>query len=263
MTAFCAAGGAAFSSSRNDWETPQSFFDRLNERFGFTLDAAASESNHKVDDYFTKEDDALTRSWGGVVFCNPPYGRDIAKWVKKAHDEAQSGNATVVMLIPARTDTSYWHDYIFGVAEVEFVRGRLKFELGGVAKESAPFPSAVVIYKRAKKGNREMNSLYLIGGITGYPNDNREEFERVARELERAGYYVDIPHFFVYAGTEWSKAMRMSICQMLATRIIDDDPCYSGVAMLDNWKESKGATIEHDLCEAIGMPVKPWREWLE
>lgn len=150
MTSFCAAGGAAFSSKRCDWETPQKFFDQLNKRFGFTLDAAASDSNHKVDNYFTKEDDALTKSWGGVVFCNPPYGRDIAKWVKKAHDEAQIGNATVVMLIPARTDTSYWHDYIFGVAEVEFVRGRLKFELGGKASESAPFPSAIVIFEKRR-----------------------------------------------------------------------------------------------------------------
>lgn len=151
MSKFCSAGGAAFSSERDDWETPQSLFDELDERFGFTVDCAASDANHKVDSYYTIRDDALSKKWSGIAFCNPPYGREIHKWVKKAHDEAECGNATVVMLIPARTDTSYWHDYIFGKADVEFIRGRLKFEINGVAKDAAPFPSAIVIFKNSRK----------------------------------------------------------------------------------------------------------------
>lgn len=129
-----------FSSETDNWSTPQDFFDKLNEEFSFTLDPCADELNHKCNKYFTKEDDGLTQDWSGeIVFCNPPYGRDIKKWVKKAHDS----HALTVMLIPARTDTSYWHDYIFGKADVRFLRGRLKF---GDSKNSAPFPSAVVIF---------------------------------------------------------------------------------------------------------------------
>ncbi len=89
---------------------------------------------------------------GGVVFCNPPYGRELRQWVEKARGEADSGRATVVMLIPARTDTSYWHDLIFGRAEVEFLRGRVRFELDGVPMDSAPFPSAVVTFERRQQG---------------------------------------------------------------------------------------------------------------
>lgn len=148
MASFCGKNGIAFSSDRDNWETPQAFFDKLNERFGFTVDVAADHLNHKLERYFTKEDNALALSWGGErVFCNPPYGRDIGKWVKKAYDETREGNALVVMLIPARTDTSYWHDYIFGTAKVEFIRGRLKFERDGIATDAAPFPSAIVIFE--------------------------------------------------------------------------------------------------------------------
>lgn len=155
MSGFCSKGGAAYSSARDDWETPQALFEELDSIYSFTLDAAASDENHKVNAYFTAEQDSLSQQWGGVVFCNPPYGRNVGKWVRKAHDEAAAGNATVVMLIPARTDTSYWHDYIFGKAKVRFLRGRLKFELDGVATNSAPFPSAIVVFE---KGHTTMES---------------------------------------------------------------------------------------------------------
>lgn len=129
-----------FSSQTDNWATPQDFFDKLNEEFQFTLDPCADEHNAKCSKYFTKEDNGLEQDWSGeIVFCNPPYGRDIKNWVKKARDS----HAVTVMLIPARTDTSYWHDYIFNKAEVRFLRGRLKF---GDSKNSAPFPSAVVIF---------------------------------------------------------------------------------------------------------------------
>lgn len=134
-----------FSSETDMWATPQDFFDKLNEEFCFTLDPCATDDNAKCSNYFTKEDDGLTKDWGGhTVFCNPPYGRSIKDWVKKCYEESRKKDTTVVMLIPARTDTSYFHEYIYGKAELRFIRGRLKF---GDSHNSAPFPSMVVIYK--------------------------------------------------------------------------------------------------------------------
>ena len=135
-----------FSSNTAEWPTPQDFFDKLNEEFKFTLDPCCTKENAKCAKYYTKEDDGLKQDWSNeVVFCNPPYGREIGDWVKKAH---ATTNSIVVMLIPARTDTSYWHDHIFGHAEVRFVRGRLKF---GDATNSAPFPSAVVVFNSVEQ----------------------------------------------------------------------------------------------------------------
>ena len=148
-----------FSSKKMDWCTPQMFFDALNTEFNFTLDAAATDKTAKCVEYFTPANDGLSQSWktDGAVFCNPPYGREIGKWVRKACDEARNGT-TIVLLIPARTDTSYWHDYIFGKAEVRFVRGRLKFtdDDGNVAAP-APFPSAVVIYNGGATNGQHFN----------------------------------------------------------------------------------------------------------
>ena len=134
-----------FSSKTDQWATPQDFFDKLNEEFNFNLDPCADEANHKCERYFTREQDGLLQDWGGsTVFCNPPYGREVGKWTKKCYEEAQKENTLVVLLIPARTDTSYFHDYIYGKAEIRFVRGRLKF---GEGKNSAPFPSMVAVYR--------------------------------------------------------------------------------------------------------------------
>lgn len=143
---FFTADGAALTSNREDWETPQALFNELDKVYHFTLDPCATDSNHKCAKYYTKEQDGLKQDWTGeVVFCNPPYGRNIGAWVKKCAE----ADATVVMLIPARTDTSYFHDYIYGKADILFLRGRLKFELGGVAQRSAaPFPSMIVTYKK-------------------------------------------------------------------------------------------------------------------
>lgn len=140
-----------FSSVKDDWETPQEFFKKLNQEFNFTLDPCANDKNHKCTRYFTKEQNGLVQSWNNeIVFCNPPYGKEIKEWVKKCYIESQSC-ATVVMLIPSRTDTSYFHDYIYGKAEIRFIRGRLKF---GNSKNGAPFPSMVVVYK-SKEGSPE------------------------------------------------------------------------------------------------------------
>ena len=135
------------SSNTPEWATPQKFFNDLDAEFHFTLDPCSTHENAKCKKHYTKEDDGLPKSWGGeVVFCNPPYGRELPKWVKKCYEESR--HADVVMLIPARTDTRWFHDYIYGKAEIRFIKGRLKF---GNAKQSAPFPSMVVIY-RASQG---------------------------------------------------------------------------------------------------------------
>lgn len=139
MSNFFIAEGAALTSNKDDWETPQKLYDALNEEYGFTLDPCASHENHKCEKYYTIEEDGLKQDWSGeVVFCNPPYGRNIGEWVKKCSDESK--HATIVMLIPARTDTSYFHDYIYHKADVEFIRGRLKFEVGGGGEKSGTIP---------------------------------------------------------------------------------------------------------------------------
>lgn len=134
-----------YSSKEEKWATPQDFFDKLNDEFHFTLDAAASPDNAKCPVYFTEEQDGLAQSWEGhTVWCNPPYCRKTGAWVKKAWEEHQRTGCTVVMLLPSRTDVRWFHDYILGKAEIRFIKGRLKF---GGSKNSAPFPSIVVIYR--------------------------------------------------------------------------------------------------------------------
>ena len=135
-----------FSSKSSDWETPQDFYEKLNEEFGpFTLDPCATEETAKCENYFTMHTDGLFRSWAKqTVFMNPPYGRHISNWIKKAYQEAQNPGTKVVCLIPARTDTKYWHDYCMRAKEIHFVKGRLKF---GDSTNCAPFPSAVIIFE--------------------------------------------------------------------------------------------------------------------
>lgn len=132
-----------FSSKTDMWATPQDFFDKLNDEFHFTLDACATIDNAKCDKFYTIEDDGLSQDWAETTWCNPPYGREIGKWVKKAYWQNREFGQTIVMLLPARTDTAWFHDYILGKAEIRFVRGRLKF---GESKNSAPFPSMVVVF---------------------------------------------------------------------------------------------------------------------
>ena len=140
---------ALFSSDKNFWETPQKLFDELDAEFHFTLDAAASDENHKCARYFTQNDDGLRQNWGGeTVFCNPPYGsKETGLWTEKCCREGQKPGTTVVLLIPARTDRASFHDYILGKAEIRFLRGRLKFELDGKPMGTAPFPSMIAIWR--------------------------------------------------------------------------------------------------------------------
>jgi phage N-6-adenine-methyltransferase len=135
-----------FSSKTDEWETPQDLFDKLVKDYGeFTLDVCATPENAKCKKYFTKEIDGLSQSWQGeICWMNPPYGREIGKWVKKAYEESKIGNCIVFALLPARTDTAWFHDYIYKECAFSLLRGRLKF---GGSKNSAPFPSMIVIFR--------------------------------------------------------------------------------------------------------------------
>lgn len=138
------------SSKRMDWETPQDFFNKLNEEFRFTLDPCATKETAKCNIYFTEKDNGLIKPWEGHnVFVNPPYGREIGKWVKKAYQESLKGSL-VVLLVPARTDTKWWWDFCLK-GEIRFIKGRLKFKgkntKGEAVQNSATFPSALVIFK--------------------------------------------------------------------------------------------------------------------
>ena len=148
-----------FSSKSDEWETPQDLFDKLNKEFNFTLDPCATKDNHKCFKYYTIEDDGLSKDWSGeTVFVNPPYGRSIGKWVKKCYEEYLKGT-TVVMLIPSRTDTKWFHQYIYNKTEFRLLKGRLKFinrlfpswnEEGNYKLSPAPFPSMIVVYKKGE-----------------------------------------------------------------------------------------------------------------
>jgi phage N-6-adenine-methyltransferase len=135
-----------FSSSSSEWETPQDFFDRLNQEYHFILDVCATSSNAKCPLYFTKAEDGLSQPWKGICWMNPPYGREIGEWIRKAYKSSLEDGTVVVCLLPARTDTKWWHEYVIPHAEtIEFIRGRLKFS----GKAPAPFPSALVVFGRA------------------------------------------------------------------------------------------------------------------
>lgn len=137
-----------FSSNIDTWETPYDFFVELDNEFNFDIDVCATAENTKCPVFYTKEQDGLSQVWHGTCWCNPPYGREVSKWVEKAYLSSIHGDATVVMLLPARTDTRWFHKYIYNKSEIRFIKGRLKF---GGSKNSAPFPSMVVIFN--KKNN--------------------------------------------------------------------------------------------------------------
>ena len=132
-----------FSSATEEWPTPAAFFAKLNRRFDFTLDPCATPDNAVCPLYFTKADDGLKQDWGTHrVFCNPPYGRQIGKWVRKCFEASQAG-ALVVLLVPSRTDTRWFHHWVHNKAKITFLPGRLRF---GEADSCAPFPSLLAVY---------------------------------------------------------------------------------------------------------------------
>lgn len=138
-----------FSSKSDEYGTPQDIYDGLNEEFHFDLDPSSTDENCKCPEHYTIYQNGLAQDWGGHrVFCNPPYSR-IKDWVQKAYRESLKRGTVVVLLVPARTDTKWFHNYIYHRAEVRFIKGRLKFDGG---KSSAPFPSMVVIFRAPERG---------------------------------------------------------------------------------------------------------------
>ena len=139
-----------FSHATDEWETPQDFFDELNRIYHFDLDVCATEQNAKCDRFFNSKQDGLKKSWGGAtIWCNPPYS-NIIEWCRKATEEQQNGTTTV-MLVPARTDTKWFHEYVWQKqnVDVQFVRGRLRF---GGSNQNAPFPSMVIVFRGIQDG---------------------------------------------------------------------------------------------------------------
>ena len=131
-------------------ETPKYLFDRISSIFNLSLDACALPENAKCESYYTPKDDGLSKPWRGGVWCNPPYGREISSWVKKAYEESQKEyNNFVLMLLPARTDTKWWWDWVQGKATLFFIKGRVKF---GDHNVGAPFPSVLVLYMKDFQG---------------------------------------------------------------------------------------------------------------
>jgi site-specific DNA-methyltransferase (adenine-specific) len=143
-----------FSSESDDHGTPQDFFDTLNAEFRFGLDVCAAPHNCKVARYFDKDDNGLKQDWRvfprEAIWCNPPYGDEIVHWCRKAYMTWKLNNETVVMLLPARTDTHWFQTYILPYAELRFVAGRLKFE---GSETGAPFPSVVAIFRSLNQWN--------------------------------------------------------------------------------------------------------------
>lgn len=134
-----------FSSNTSEWETPMDLFNILDQEFKFTLDPCSNNNNFKCKKHYTLKENGLIQDWSSdIVFMNPPYGRDIYNWVRKAYNS----NTTVVCLLPARTDTKWFHEFIYNKSEIRFIKGRLKF---GRSKNSAPFPSMIVIFKQSDK----------------------------------------------------------------------------------------------------------------
>ncbi len=137
-----------FESAKQEWETPNSFFSKLNKEFNFTIDLAADETNHKCPVYLSKQTDAMDCSWLGIGWLNPPYGSTgkykLSEWIKKSYLESQKHNSTIVILTPARTNTNWWHEYCMKAKEIKFVKGRPKF---GGAKYGLPQPLAIIVFK--------------------------------------------------------------------------------------------------------------------
>jgi len=166
-----------FPSAKDDWATPADLFAALNNRFSFDLDPCASVENAKCSRFFTREDDGLLQLWHGRVFMNPPYGRVLGDWVKKAYQEVAAGRAGVaVALIPARTDTGYWHDYVMQASEVILLRGRVHHDHAGHdgPAHNAPFPSAVVVFEAGSSGPPTFSAMFAKPAAL-HPVDSRAQ----------------------------------------------------------------------------------------
>lgn len=164
-----------YTSATDEWSTPPQFFRALDAEFHFTLDPCATDANHKAPKYYTAKEDGLAQSWAGeTVFINPPYGREIAKWIRKAAEESETTGTTCVMLLPARTDTAWFHDYILGKADIiRFIRGRLRY---GGSNQNAPFPSMIVVFESA--ATKFEKRITYNGIMTGMQREQEADNEK-------------------------------------------------------------------------------------
>ncbi len=264
MKGFYSKDGISRKSEKQDWETPQALFDELDSKRHFTLDAASSNANAKCEKHLTEEDDALSCSWAGeTVFVNPPYGRTLKLWVRKG--EMESSHADVTMLIPARTDTSYFHDHVKDKADVDFLRGRLKFENGGVAGDPAPFPSMVVHWPKKAwlhDADLEGKRVYVSGPMTGYPDWNRMAFKLAEVECTEKGA-KSVFNPAKDAPEEDDEVMTheeyMIICLHMLTSFerVDNHPrpIFDYLLLLPEWEKSGGAKLEKAVAESCGIGI--------
>ena len=139
-----------FMSKKMDWETPNKLFDKLNHEFSFDIDVCATEENKKCNKYFSVDDDGLSKQWSGICWMNPPYGREIKQWVRNAYQETivQENADKVVCLVPVRSDTKWWHEFIMNAKEIRFLNKRLSFE---GSNNKAPFAACIVVFCKHNK----------------------------------------------------------------------------------------------------------------
>jgi len=212
--------GPALSSACDTWGTPQALFDELDAEFHFETDVCALPSNAKCAHYFTPEIDGLAQEWHGVCWMNPPYGRQTGVWLRKAYEESQRG-ATVVCLIPARTDTAYWHDYCMK-GEVRFLRGRLRFERErergtwgpGGPLERCPFPIR----------NRDLPRYGMTLLLTPAATRFLSEMQLLAARSAMRGEVDFIPAGDYESAAEYG----MEVYQALESDMLEEDPKYPG-----------------------------------
>lgn len=247
-----------FSSKTDQWATPQEFYNQLNEEFHFTLDPCADEFNHKCEKYFTEEDNGLSKDWGGeIVFCNPPYGKEIGKWCKKCYEESKKPNTTVVLLIPARTDTKYFHDYIYHKAELRFVKGRLKFS---DSNNSAPFPSMVVIFSSDEKKIYQKFKYLDDLGIrvedygTNFISDGRNDFWSEQRDIygfdERETWSLkDTFIEWIYTRVKMYKEFASNMINLEYHHFIFKGESYTQLQMIDMILEKCEAILKSEYIE--------------
>jgi len=214
---------AMMSSTTDMWETPKWLFDQLNEFYRFDIDVCAVPENAKCARFFTPEHDGLMQEWTGTCWMNPPYGREIGKWVRKAYESAQKG-ATVVCLLPARTDTSWWHDYCMK-GEITFLRGRIKF---GQAKNSAPFPSAIVVFRPTMNAEKIVKELRWLS--------ENDELVFAAETMAKAAYLIESLQAQLLQKTQQLEASKrreraaVKVLERIKRDIYDQDKIYIHIA---------------------------------
>ena len=195
-----------FNSATTEWSTPDTIFKPLDNEFHFTLDVCASKENTKCKQFFSIEQDSLNQEWYGICWMNPPYGNSLYKWIKKAYYSSLNGTV-VVGLLPVRTNTGYWHDYILNIAEVRYIRGYPKF---GDAKQGLKVPLAIVIWRKGvslinEERNMKATLIPKVKNPNGLPVPKAVEW---AEQLRDAVLRDDGEKLFVIIFRIWTEAQK-------------------------------------------------------